>query len=307
MSLPSIYIINLKRTPERRLNMQRQLDAFGLDYQFVDAIDKLELHSKEYRAQIAHQLGIDESHMENLYNNHIGKGELASKLSHIKVHNLIIRHKIPLACVLEDDGYLRSVFPKILNTPRLLQDLSWDILMLSHIAGGGDALIRSSKNLFRDMLFCRFYKLIRHKEYYPRLLSNWYFVRLIIWKGICYNLRKFFNLRFQYMLSHEIGAIPEMGKSSFYKTGFNRYVSKPNILNGVIHSAMGYILTLPAAIKYKEAALHNIGIIDSVPFLLYRRGKIDLCILSPPCISAIKKYLNYSIRTQKSGAIISQG
>ena len=288
--------------------MQRQLDAFGLDYQFVDAIDKLELHFEEYRAQTAYQIGIDKSQMENLYNNReIGEGELACKLSHIKVHNLIIQHKIPLACVLEDDGYLRSAFLKILNTSRLVQELSWDILMLSHITAGGDDLIFSCKNLLRDMLFCRFYKLRRHKEYYPRLLSNFYFLRLVILKGVCHSWRKFFNLRPQYMLSHEIGAIPKIGKSSCFNAGFNHYISKPHMLNISIASAMGYILTLPAAIKYKEAALHRRGIIDCLPFYLHKDGEIDLCILSPPCVSAIKTYLDYSIRSQKPGAIISQG
>ena len=148
MSPPPIYIINLRRTPERKLYMQRQLDAFGLDYQFIDAIDRFELHSKEYRAQTAHQTGIAEAQMEHLYNNHkFGEGALACKLSHIKAYNLIIQHKVPLACVLEDDGYLRPAFPKILNRPELFQEPSWDILMLSHRATEDDNLPFHAKNL----------------------------------------------------------------------------------------------------------------------------------------------------------------
>ena len=307
MSLPPIYIINLKRTPERRLNMQRQLDAFGLNYQFIDAIDKLELHSKEYRTQTAHQIGIDESQMEHLYNKPgIGKGELAGKLSHIKAYNLMIRNETPLACILEDDGYLRPAFPKILNNLKPFREPSWDILMLSHITRNADDLLSSLKNLFRDVLLCRFYKLIRHKKYYPRLLANSYFVRLMILKGVCHRWRKFFNLKSQYLLSHEIGAIPDMKKSSCYKTGFNHYICKPHILNTAIASGMGYILTLPAAVKYKEAALRLKTIVDCVPFYLYEDGEIELCILVPPCVSAICKYQTYSIRTQKFNAIIPQ-
>ena len=45
MSPLPIYIISLKRTPERRLYMQRQLDALNLNYQFVEAIDKYDLYS----------------------------------------------------------------------------------------------------------------------------------------------------------------------------------------------------------------------------------------------------------------------
>ena len=56
-----IYIIHLKRNPERSFYIQRQLDAFGLDYRFVevDVLDKYELESKAYRIRVAHMLGID--------------------------------------------------------------------------------------------------------------------------------------------------------------------------------------------------------------------------------------------------------
>ena len=301
MPLPRIYIINLRRTPERKLYMQRQLDAFGLDYQFVDAVDKLELNSKEYRAQTAHQISIDESQMEHLYNNHknnqrVGEGGLACKLSHIRAYDLIIQHKVPLACVLEDDGYLRPAFPKILNRPELFQEPSWDILMLSHRATEDDNLPFHAKNLFCDMLRGRFYKLIHHKKHYPRLLSSSYFTCLIIWKEVCYYSKRLFNLYPQYLESHEIGAIPDMKKSSCYKIGFNRYISKPHTLNTLIASGMGYILTLSSAIKYKEAALQIDDHVDNILFYLYEDGKIDLRIVVPPCISAIKNYVKYSNR-----------
>ena len=50
-----IYIISLKHTPERGLHIQRQLDIFGLEYEFVDVddIDKYELKSKACRVRIA--------------------------------------------------------------------------------------------------------------------------------------------------------------------------------------------------------------------------------------------------------------
>ena len=68
-TLPPIYVINLKRTPERRLYIQRQLDALGLECEFVDVddIDKYKMESKAYRMRIARSLGIDESLIENKY------------------------------------------------------------------------------------------------------------------------------------------------------------------------------------------------------------------------------------------------
>ena len=93
-SYPPIYIINLKRTPERKLYMQRQLDTLNLNYRFIEAIDKYDLVSKTYRATIARQLDIDESNMESLYKaftKRKGIGSLGCLLSHIKIYNLMIK------------------------------------------------------------------------------------------------------------------------------------------------------------------------------------------------------------------------
>ena len=67
MKCPPTYVINLKRNPERKLFIQRQLDAFNLNYQLVDAIDKYDLESPKYRFQTAQSLGMDESNLEYKY------------------------------------------------------------------------------------------------------------------------------------------------------------------------------------------------------------------------------------------------
>ncbi len=138
-----IYVINLKRNPERRLHIQRQLDPFGLEYQFVevDDIDKHELESKAYRMRIAQSLGIDESLLENKYAaivNHAktekGKnwknanlGQIAILLSHIKIYDLMVKNGIEWACILEDDATLLPTFPEVL---RIAPKLEWDVLLL---------------------------------------------------------------------------------------------------------------------------------------------------------------------------------
>ena len=137
-SIP-IYIINLKRNPERKLFIQRQLDAFGLDYQFVDAIDKYDLESSEYRAHIACALGMNETNLEYKYSlirtSKINKtrkserlGRIACLLSHVKTHNLLLSNNDDIACVIEDDAVLLPTFPSVLTD---ITEASWDILMLS--------------------------------------------------------------------------------------------------------------------------------------------------------------------------------
>ncbi len=116
--------------------MQRQLDAFDLNYQFVDAIDKYELESKAYRMRIAQQLDIEESTLENKYAAIIdctktqenGSGQLANTLSHIKIYNLMVKKNIDWACILEDDAKLLPTFLEVLKTA---PQLEWDILLLA--------------------------------------------------------------------------------------------------------------------------------------------------------------------------------
>jgi len=146
-SIP-IYIINLKRNPERRLHIKRQLDVFGLEYQFIDVddIDKYELESKSYRTRVARSLGINALVLENKYqaildnlksryrdteyekHKNANLGALATTLSHIKIYDLMVKSNIAVACILEDDITLLPTFPEILNATNKLE---WDILLLA--------------------------------------------------------------------------------------------------------------------------------------------------------------------------------
>ena len=123
-----IYVISLKRTPERRLYMQRQLDALNLDYQCVDAIDSHDLKSPEYQAEVFDSLGIDGYITK--FNEHINRkiGKASCIFSHMKAHRLMMKHNYSAACVLEDDVRISPDFAGIL---RLAQKKSWDLLMLS--------------------------------------------------------------------------------------------------------------------------------------------------------------------------------
>ena len=123
--------------------MQRQLDAFGLDYRFVevDVFDRYELESETYRIRVARMLGIDEQALENKYaavinsvknhrrNKYPQLAALAIGLSHVKVYNLMIENNHKLACILEDDARLLPTFPKVLKAA---PDLEWDILQFCH-------------------------------------------------------------------------------------------------------------------------------------------------------------------------------
>ena len=148
-NFPPIYIINLKRLPERRLNIQRQLGALGLEYEFVDVddIDKYEMESESYRIRIAQSLNINESLVENKYAaivdhaktendknwKNANLGSLVIALSHIRIYNLMVKNGIEWACILEDDATLLPTFPEVL---RIAPKLEWDILLLASQPSG---------------------------------------------------------------------------------------------------------------------------------------------------------------------------
>ena len=140
-----IYVISTKRTPERRLYIQRQLDALGLEYKIIDTIDKHDLVSKTYRSYIANFIGIDKSAIENLasfifkgmriqslmpLNKKIQSylGMMATSLSHIEIYNLMLKNNVNEACILEDDV---TLLPSFYQTLEAAPKLSWDILLLT--------------------------------------------------------------------------------------------------------------------------------------------------------------------------------
>ena len=171
-TFPPIYIINLKRTPERRLYIQRQLDALGLKYEFVDAIDKYELKSKADRIQITQSLGIAESLVENKYaaiTDHAktaknknwkddNSGSLATSLSHIKIYDLMVKNGIDWACILEDDT---TLLPTLVEVLKIAPKLEWDILLLaSHHSSFWPLIDLVQTKPMRYLLFLR--KFIKH-------------------------------------------------------------------------------------------------------------------------------------------------
>ncbi len=142
-NFPPIYVINLKRTPERRLYMQRQLDSLGLSYQFIDAIDKVDLKSSQYCSRIGRMLGIEKAVLEKKYAKIIDRAkieacenwkntslaQLAITFSHTKVYDLMVKNGIDVACILEDDATLLPTFLEVL---KIAPKLEWDILLFSN-------------------------------------------------------------------------------------------------------------------------------------------------------------------------------
>ena len=163
LTFASIYVINLKRTPERRLHIQRQLDMLSLEYEFVDAIDKYELESGACRMRIARQLDIEESTLiiDHTQTQENGSGQLANTLSHIKIYNLMVKKNIDRACILEDDAMLLPTFPEVL---KIVPKLEWDILLLASQPSDFHSALIQKKFIQRIRIFDKNILFFSHRK-----------------------------------------------------------------------------------------------------------------------------------------------
>lgn len=294
-----IYIISIKRTPERKLSIKRQLDAFNLSYKFVDGIDRFDLLAKDYRIKTARCLGIDESDMEFKYKNDREQHRFACLLSHIKAYDLMIKNNIPIACILEDDVALSPAFAEVLVHVTSEQPLSWDLLLLSNQSLAVRDVMTAHTAKREVPKF--FYKLICYKKNYPDFnlyTLYWIAIKLLQYLFIdCYK-KASKPLWLRYAYTSDIGALPIKDISSWHKTIRGHYITEP--LQRPT-SGMGYILTLPTAIKWKQLALSLTSTtLENCYWQLYSEGKLRLRMLTPPCVKAICNYLYYAARQDYS-------
>ena len=333
-TFPPIYVINLKRSPERRLHIQRQLDARGLSYQFIDAIDKFDLKSSQYRSKISRTLGIDEANMEYKYSHskankeqsHNRLGHLACLLSHIKTYNLILENNDDIACILEDDATFLPTFPEVLENVSMLE---WDILMFSSHSNTIRKALEKYNGIYRRIIKSRDYVLLmksraRKTSYMHKHLSE----LLGISPSLCpeqskavmeilenfrseyKNMVKLYNIRqspirsLSLIMSETIKLYKDLVVHTGCQLGGLPVKHSRQVINDY-HciaepaerptSTMTYLVNQKAMKKWKAAAMGcNMLAIDSIPWHLYQDHQTSLRIVSPPCVVGSYKYQKYS-------------
>ncbi len=121
-----IFVINLKRSPERRMLMEKQLAALDLAYEIVEAVDGKALTPEEIdrycdKAALA-------QHPQWL-----SRGAIGCALSHLKAYRAIRDQGLPCGLVLEDDTVLEPALAAFL--PRVAAQLHEnEVLMLYYAA-----------------------------------------------------------------------------------------------------------------------------------------------------------------------------
>ena len=120
-----VWLINLPRSEDRRLRMEAQLQALGLDYQLFVAID-----GRSDWDKVSKQ--IDMPTFEKNVGRAVMPGEVGCYLSHISVWRAFLDSEEDVALILEDDVILHDDFlvalqEAVANTDR------WDMLKLNRI------------------------------------------------------------------------------------------------------------------------------------------------------------------------------
>ena len=155
-----IFVISLKRSLNRRINISRQLKALELEYQFIDAVDGSQFTHYEVIEKYGEQV-----FYSNTYDHQrMSLGSLGCLLSHIKLYELMIENNIPVACVLEDDAELSPCFAEILNTA-ILQKVSWGTLLLGHYSRYRKSYNQGAEAVYWKKRVCHDYHIARAAEF----------------------------------------------------------------------------------------------------------------------------------------------
>jgi glycosyl transferase, family 25 len=102
------FVINLKRSADRRLRMKGILDGIGVEFEFFVGADGKELGNAEIEA------AYDEAAVVKNLRRTLSANEIGCTISHRSLYRKIVDEGIDKACILEDDVILDRELPDIL-------------------------------------------------------------------------------------------------------------------------------------------------------------------------------------------------
>jgi collagen beta-1,O-galactosyltransferase len=138
LGFEKIYVINLKRRPERLAKMNAILRIIGVDYDVMEAIDGNALTDSDLQS-----IRFMPGYIDPYYKRPMKKGEIGCFLSHYKVWKDVVQNKYGRVIVLEDDVRFTENSTSILK--KVVEDLAktqldWDYIYLGRkkISAHGD-------------------------------------------------------------------------------------------------------------------------------------------------------------------------
>jgi glycosyl transferase family 25 len=122
-----IFVVNLRRDPEKKAHMEKIARTLGLNFDFVDAV---------YGADLT-QLQIDEVYDENLslkfFKRGLSHGELGCALSHLSIYKKMVNEGIEATLILEDDVDISDDIHNIIKSTRKFPK-NWELMLCGYYA-----------------------------------------------------------------------------------------------------------------------------------------------------------------------------
>jgi glycosyl transferase family 25 len=122
------WVINLDRAPDRLARIAAQLQALGLRYTRLPAVDASALTPAQRRA-------LDETSYRRKHGMTPVLGELGCYLSHVQAMRLFLATDASTALILEDDALLLNSLPAVLQG-LMANPGRWDMVKLSAVHSG---------------------------------------------------------------------------------------------------------------------------------------------------------------------------
>jgi glycosyl transferase family 25 len=121
MSNVKIFVLNLKRSKDRRILIKKELDHLDMPFSFFNAIDG-KLIKLSHQKEMTKLRFEAYRNIENLKSRiTLSHGHVGCALSHIKIYSHIVKKKIPLTLVLEDDCEINENLKKTIADPLLMK------------------------------------------------------------------------------------------------------------------------------------------------------------------------------------------
>jgi glycosyl transferase family 25 len=107
--LPPIWVINMKRSVDRRAYIRAQLDGLGLDYELVEGVDGKELSAEDL------VLSYSSSAALAVLGRELTTGEIGCSLSHLRLYQRQVEEGHEAVVILEDDVVVDPSFLEVMD------------------------------------------------------------------------------------------------------------------------------------------------------------------------------------------------
>lgn len=135
ISFPFVFVINLKKSHDRRVFMSAQMEKLKIDFCFFEGVDGHAIDLETHPAYAGKKRRL-------FFGRDLKRGEMGCLLSHRAIYQYMVDHDIPCALVLEDDVHIA---PDIKGVMDALLKLKMDWGMVRFL--GREKVYRQSRNI----------------------------------------------------------------------------------------------------------------------------------------------------------------